>query len=195
MKFNKITLDESLFDDTLLEAESTIDWEPAENILEKGTTNLVTTFSYDDDFSAPEYMPDMEDHIDAPEGPKSGSDTGVADILISSIEDELETIRKYNSLVATLRVESANNPQYNTFIDVINEINNEENKHVGQLQELLKVISPNAESIDQGQLEGEAQLKFTNGLLQVQSWDTPASSSNINQIEDMCTLSDVDDEM
>ena len=38
---------------------------------------------------------------------------------------------------------------------MLEEINTEENKHVGQLQELLKSISPNAEAISDGEEETE----------------------------------------
>lgn len=195
MKFKKISLDESLFDDNF---DTKIDWVPAEDIFGKGTDNTVPYMTeYDDDFVDPEGMPSgIEDHIDAPAGPAEGSDTGVADILISSINDEWETIKKYNSLVATLRSESVNNSIYNSFIAVIEEINNEENKHVGQLQQLLKQISPNAESIKEGEAEGQTQLQFENGRLQVQTWeDSNNTPTPTNEISNYCMIDDVDDDM
>lgn len=195
MKFKKLSLDESLFED---EFDAKIDWVPAEDIFGEGTDNTIPLVTdYDDEFVDPEGMPSgIEDHIDAPVGPAEGSDTGVADILISSINDEWETIKKYNSLVATLRAEAASNPNYNAFVKVIEEINNEENKHVGQLQELLKQISPNAESIKEGEAEGKAQLQFANGRLQVQSWgDSNNTTTPTNDIPDICVIDDVDDDM
>ena len=200
MKFKKLSLDESLLDDfdgsTIFNTEEKIDWAPAEDIFGKGTDNTTpSAIGYDDDFSAPEYMPDMEDHLEAPEGPKEGSDTGVADLIISAIHDEWTAIQRYNSIIATLRSEAVNNPQYEGFITVFEEINNEENKHVGQLQEMLKQISPNANSIEDGQEEGAAQLNFANGKLQVQTWDAPANNFTPNSIDSTCTIGDVDDEM
>lgn len=200
MKFKKLSLDESLLDDfdgsAVFDDEEKIDWAPAEDIFGKGTDNMIPAVTgYDDDFSAPEYMPDMGDHLDAPEGPKEGSDTGVADMIISAIHDEWTTIQRYNSIIATLRAEAANNADYEGFIAVFEEVNNEENKHVGQLQEMLKRISPNANSIAEGEDEGEAQLNFANGKLQVQTWDTPANNSTPNSIDSTCTIGDVDDEM
>ena len=200
MKFKKLSLDESLLDDfdgsTIFNTEEKIDWAPAEDIFGKGTDNTIPMATgYDDDFSAPDYMPDMENHLDAPEGPKDGSDTGVADMLISAINDEWSTIQRYNSMIATLRTEMSGNPAYEQFIAVIEEINNEENKHVGQLQEVLKQISPNANSIQDGEEEGAAQLNFANGKLQVQTWDSPANNTTPNSIDSTCTIGDVDDEM
>lgn len=199
MKFKKLSLDESLLDDfdgsaTFLSREK-VDWAPAEDIFGNGTKNMVPVASYDDDFTAPEYMPDMEDHLEAPEGPKEGSDTGVADLIISAIHDEWAAIQRYNSIIATLRSEAINNPQYEGFITVFEEINNEENKHVGQLQEMLKQISPNANSIEDGQEEGAAQLNFVNGKLQVQTWESPSNNTTPNSIDSTCTIGDVDDEM
>lgn len=200
MKFKKLSLDESLLDDfdgsTIFNTDEKIDWAPAEDIFGKGTDNTIpSAIGYDDDFSAPDYMPDMENHLDAPEGPKDGSDTGVADMLISAINDEWSTIQRYNSMIATLRTEMSGNPAYEQFIAVIEEINNEENKHVGQLQEVLKQISPNARSIQDGEEEGAAQLNFANGKLQVQTWDSPTNNTTPNSIDSTCTIGDVDDEM
>lgn len=200
MRFKKLSLDESLLDDfdgsAIFTDNKKIDWAPAEDIFGKGTDNMIPAATgYDDDFSAPDYMPDMEDHLNAPEGPKEGSDTGVADMLISAIHDEWTTIQQYNSLIATLRAEVVNNPKYEGFISVVEEINNEENKHVGQLQEMLKRISPNANSIEEGEEEGASQLQFTNGKLQVQTWDTPSNNATPNSIDSTCTIGDVDDEM
>ena len=195
MKFKKLLLDESLFDD---EFDAKIDWGPAEGNFGSGTDNTIPFVTdYDDEFVDPEGVPSgIEDHVDAPVGPKEGSDTGVADILISSINDEWETIKKYNSLVSTLKAEAVNNQNYNSFVKVIEEINNEENKHVGQLQELLKQISPNVESIKEGEAEGKAQLQFANGRLPVHSWgDSNNTTTPTNDIPDICVIDDVDDDM
>lgn len=153
---------------------------------------------YDDDFSTEDFVVDSQ-ITNVPEGPQMGSDTGVADMLLDAINDEIETIRKYNSMIATLRVELINNPVYDSFINVLNDINEEENVHVGQLQEMLKQISPNASSIQRGIEEGSEQLHFKEGKLQVQSWDSVPSSQSEkttpNEIDTMCMLNDVDDEM
>ena len=142
MKFRKLSLDESLFDDSFDTDRSL----------------------YDDEFVGT----DLPDEI--LEGPKSGSDAGVTDLLISAINDEWKTISTYNSIIETLKYESANNPNYSAFVSILNDINAEENKHVGQLQEILNKLSPNSMYIDAGREEGRSQFNFTNGQLQVQSW-------------------------
>ena len=157
------------------------------------STNVQANNLYDDDFSAPDYMPEI--HTEEPlSGPDIGSDCGIADFLIAAINDEWEAIRQYNSLIATLKHESINNPIYNSFVNVVEEINNEENRHVGQLQEVLKQISPNVESINKGQEESKVQLQSS--LLNVQSWhESNSTQSSANQVETNCTLTNIDDEM
>lgn len=169
MKFKKLSLDESLFDDSI-----------------DGLTSLST---YDDEFVGT----DLPTHVLS--GPKSGSDAGISDLLISAINDEWKTISTYNSIIETLKYESQRNPEYMSFVTVLNDINAEENKHVGQLQEILAKLSPNTQYIDQGREEGRSQFKFTNGQLQVQSWDSQPSANVASCGDDMCTITDVDDDM
>lgn len=175
MKFN-LTLDESLFDDDF----------------EKFSPN--TTDLYDDDFSELDEH-DLENVLP---GPAEGSDTGVADELINLINDEWEAIQGYNNAIATLRAVSNQNDFYEDAIKVLEEISAEENVHVGQLQEVLKRISPNAAEINKGTIEAKNQLGLVGGLLPVQSWDDvnkTAAPKISDGTEETCTLCDVDDEM
>ena len=171
MKFKKIFLEESIFDDSVFS-------------------------TYDDVLSFDDNTFDSSDTTNVPEGPEPGSDYGVADMLITAINDEWETIKKYNSIIASLRYEANSHPEYNAYIDVLNEVNNEENKHVGQLQELLSRVSPNAESVHEGEAEGESQLNAL-GKLQVQSWAEVTTQKPVtqNEIDTNCTITDIDDEM
>lgn len=91
---------------------------------------------------------------EALKGPKEGAACGIASLLIDAINGEWETIETYNSLAVTARAEG-----FEDFAKVIDDINTEENIHVGQLQELLKTISPNAEAIKDGEEEGKEQLE------------------------------------
>ena len=180
MKF-KLNLDESLFDDEL------------DSFLTKDQKTDLSEF--DDDFS--EYI---DDHSieDVKPGPASGADTGAAAELIALINDEWEAIQGYNNAISTLRSIVSQNPFYADAIKVLEEISAEENVHVGQLQEVLRRISPNAEEIDKGKKEAKSQLGLINGLLPVQSWDTNNSSSNNNSCDsdlETCTLTDIDDDM
>ena len=89
----------------------------------------------------------------AVEGPKEGPEAGLSSLINEAIQDELKTIDIYNSLAITAR-----NEGYEDIAKMIDEINTEENKHVGQLQEALKSISPNAIAIEDGTAEGQEQL-------------------------------------
>lgn len=70
--------------------------------------------------------PDKQEEV--PEGPEIGVDTTIADMLITAINDEWKTIQYYNTLISALDQASQAD-----MIEVINDINNEEHKHVGQL--------------------------------------------------------------
>lgn len=86
-------------------------------------------------------------------GPVPGPESGVAGMLIEAINDEWNTINMYNDLVTTLTAEGITD-----MIPVFEDILVEENKHVGQLQELLKRVSPNANAISTGEQEAQTQL-------------------------------------
>lgn len=175
MKFN-LSLDESLFDDEF-SLEPDIE---------------VTSTDIDDDFS------EYEEHADnALPGPAEGADTGVSNLLIQLINDEWEAIQGYNDAIATLRDTSGENPFYQRAIEVLTEISSEENVHVGQLQEVLQNISPNAKKIKSGHEEAKNQLKFVNGVLPVQTWQNSSATQPQTDCseEDICTLDNIDDEM
>lgn len=95
---------------------------------------------------------DIDDTVD--EGPEVGVATGIADMILRLINSENDTITEYNSARTTL----AQDPTYAEFIEVIDDIEAEELKHVGQLQTLLKRLSPNASNIEAGEAEAESQL-------------------------------------
>lgn len=85
--------------------------------------------------------------------PEPGPQVGMADLLISAINDEWDTISSYNGAIAMAIAEG-----FDDMVPVIQDIVNEENTHVGQLQKLLQTISPNAEEISKGEMEAEEQL-------------------------------------
>ena len=43
-------------------------------------------------------------------------------------------------------------------VRVLTDIQAEEHVHIGQLQELLKMVDPNASKVEEGQVEGVEQL-------------------------------------
>lgn len=128
----------------------------------------------------------LKEDVETPtlSGPVEGPESGLAALLNYAIQDELTTIQMYNDTAVTARAEG-----FEDIAAQIDEINTEENKHVGQLQELLKTISPNAQAIDAGELEAGDDLVAVNesvdsGLIQQlvseykELW-TPDSSDTI----------------
>ena len=89
------------------------------------------------------------------ESPLPGEDSGLSDMLIGAIKDEMSTIQMYNVLITNL---TTHVEMKNVILDILAE----ENKHVGQLQKLLSLISPNTEEIQNGIIEASEQLDGEN---------------------------------
>lgn len=199
----KLRLDEALFDD-----DFTLD-EPAIKVFDEGHFDEYVDDDLDD--SIFEYEPLVRAEVPTdhngeavPEGPKPGIESGIADSLIKLINDEWEAIQGYNNFRdMILSMQQNNDGDYSDMIKVIDEISNEENLHVGQLQELLKGVSPNTESIRKGEEEAQEQLQssgheWVNCQLKVE-FHEPITKEKINNnqpnaIDETCTLCDADDE-
>lgn len=91
------------------------------------------------------------------ESPLFGKDLELSGMLINALKDELSTIQMYNVLITNLTT-------HVEMKDVILDIISEENKHVGQLQKLLSLISPNTEEIQNGIVEASEQLYGENKI-------------------------------
>ena len=201
----KINLDESLFDDDM---SFTLD-APSIKVFDEGHFDSYKNDEYDD--TPFEYEPlaraeALTDHNGeaVPEGPKPGVESGIADSLIKLINDEWEAIQGYNNFRdMILSMQQNNDGDYTDMIKVIDEISNEENLHVGQLQELLKGVSPNTESISKGEEEAQEQLQssgheWVNGQLKVEfhepNMNNKPQNDQSNYIDENCNLEDADDE-
>lgn len=86
--------------------------------------------------------------------PEIGPDLGLSTLLIKAINDEWNTIEFYNNLIATAEQEG-----HEDIVAIVRDINTEENIHVGQLQELLKKISPITDNIEKGGEEAVEQME------------------------------------
>ena len=193
MKFQQLQLNESIFDSTYVGF--------------KGSNSMDNVpFDFDDDFSTDDY----NELTDIPSTPKPGTSSGIADTLINLINDEWEAIQGYNNAVEQFEYMIRDMSDHNApkMIGVLKDIVNEENKHVGQLQEILKLVSPNAESIEVGHEEGSRQIRDVTPMLQgIQFWDDNNSeqpkagnnaeinNSNPNNVSTVCDLCNVDDDM
>lgn len=100
-------------------------------------------------------------------GPNEGPESGLASLLNTAVQDEFKTIQMYNDIAVNARAEG-----YEDIATVIDEINTEENKHVGQLQELLKTVSPNAQAIDAGTEEGQQLMCSSDSPSMKESWES-----------------------
>ena len=198
-----LRLDESLFDDDM-----TLD-EPSIKIFDEGHFDDYKVDDLDDSIFIYEPLAKADALADhngeaVPEGPSAGLDSGIADSLIRLINDEWEAIQGYNDFRnMILTMQQNGDGDYTEMINVIDEVSNEENLHVGQLQELLKKVSPNTASIAKGEEEAQEQLESGNewvdGKLKVEFHEPVVRKANsdepeYNKIEDDCTLCDVDDE-
>ena len=110
-----------------------------------------------------------EDIIDA-EPIETGAAIGMAAVVSDLIKDEYEAIDGYNSAIATAEAEG-----FEDAVKVLTDIQAEENLHVGQLQELMKMFDANADKVDEGQAEAEEQIN--------KSAETP--NNNIEESADM----------
>lgn len=101
-----------------------------------------------------EDMKDSEKVLEADEKlPQTEETVGLSNAIIQEINGEWETIQHYNDLISIMRTEGQDD-----MINVISDIVDEENKHIGQLQKCLQIISPNVSEIDSGETEAIGQL-------------------------------------
>ena len=136
---------------------------------------------------------DADIDSDLYEMPETDIDSGMADTLMSLINDEWEAIKGYNNFAAVCRGTGMKDDD--PILIVIKDIVAEENKHVGQLQEILKSYSPNAQQIAVGEKEAKTQLSSM--ISGIKFWDdsedrTPAAAP-VSE-DECCTIVDVDDE-
>lgn len=83
-----------------------------------------------------------------------GTDSTISNMLIELINGEWNTIADYNNFVNACK-QSGNID----LVSIIEDITNEEANHVGMLQTALKTLSPNTETIEDGQEEAEKDLQ------------------------------------
>ena len=84
---------------------------------------------------------------------EAGAAVGMASVINDLIKDEYEAIDGYNSAIATAQAEG-----FEDAVKLLTDIQAEENLHVGQLQEVMKLFDPNADKVEDGQAEGAEQI-------------------------------------
>ena len=84
------------------------------------------------------------------------TDNGLASVINTLIKDEFDAIQGYNDAIVNFEAEGRSD-----LTQILYDILNEENLHVGQLETLLEQVSGSANSIDKGKAEAETQLNGT----------------------------------
>ena len=177
-------------------ASSVIDSNPPETVIaydddfSPGEGELSTPITDDKALQNDKFHPELNSKLtdpvlSDPQPPKTQEDNGIAELIMGAIKDEYDAISYYNSI--TLALKDFGKDEY---LKIISDITNEEMLHVGQLQELLKNVSPNAESIKEGETEAQEQLVDNNAPVIVKS-----TQPDVNAVSEVATIDieDVDD--
>lgn len=96
---------------------------------------------------------------EVPAPPTDPATSYLSNSINDLISGELATIKQYNDFLLSLNDDDLKEKADDSVKAVISDILNEENLHIGQLQEVLKKFSPNAESIKEGEEEAKEQLE------------------------------------
>ena len=99
--------------------------------------------------------------------------SGISSLINNLIIDEYEAIEAYNSVIVSMQNEGCSDD----VINVLNDIVSEENVHVGQLQEVLKRYSTNADKIEDGVEEAKEQLDDIEQSIVVDDYDDEIEES------------------
>lgn len=102
---------------------------------------------------------------------QANENNGLSTILNMLIKDEFDAIQGYNDAIVNFETEGRGD-----LVQVLKDIVNEENLHVGQLEVLLEQVNGAANSIDQGKAEAETQLTDTQVLESLNKKDLSAYS-------------------
>ena len=84
----------------------------------------------------------------------------LTDLIQNAITSEFDATRIYDGLLVSANELSTDSSTLNLIRSVISDIRNEEEKHIGQLNELIKVVNAQAAiNIIAGEQEAEEQMK------------------------------------
>ncbi len=156
------------------EEQSVIEEPAAEMVEESEVESEPLTESIEEATEEDAEGEDVSTEDEVPQGP---ANMYAANTLNELTKSEYETINQYNDFLLAVQnmvarpegvAEEDFNPQICPDLEasievVIKDILAEENKHIGQLQELLKAVSPNAENIEAGAGEAEEQMEEVAG--------------------------------
>ena len=111
--------------------------------------------SFEDDETVPDSVEPVSDSVEAvPDSVKPGPDSGLAAVINGLIVDEWETIQSYNDAIVSAELEG-----YHDIAKVFKDVVNEEMNHVGMLETALSTLSPNTQTIEDGEAEAAEILQ------------------------------------
>lgn len=82
------------------------------------------------------------------------SANGINNLLIDAVNKKWESITNFNSIIVNLQEEN-----YEDMVPVIEDILKDEHNHVGQLQQLIEMLTPVASEIESGKEQAENTLE------------------------------------
>lgn len=112
---------------------------------------------------------DISDNIEAKEDETEtdkevGVKNGMSALISELIIDEYQAIQGYDNAIVTAKFEDVSDEDRDAMINILTDIQREENVHVGQLQELLKIFNEGAKKVEDGNQEGKEQIEQGEGL-------------------------------
>lgn len=126
-----------------------------------------------------------EDFDDVPDAPATPTENGVASVINTLIQDEWQAISQYNDAIVTIQSAFPNEAITNILKDIVAE----ENRHVGQLQAAMGLVSPATEEISFGEEEGVEQINSVPTATDMLQQTASVSFDNIS-LDNPTTLSD-----
>ena len=110
--------------------------------------------------------------------------SGVVDILIDFINKKWDNIRDLNSIIVTLQGEG-----YDDMCPVVETILEDENTSIGKLQQLIELVSPSTQSIEDGKQQVISELDGES-IITVESFKEDKMSSKKSMKENFNNVPD-----
>lgn len=110
--------------------------------------------------------------------------SGIVDILIDFINKKWDNIRDLNSIIVTLQGEG-----YDDMCPVVETILEDENTSIGKLQQLIELVSPSTQSIEDGKQQAISELDGES-IITVESFKEDKMSSKKSMKENFNNVPD-----
>lgn len=127
--------------------EFNISFDEAEGFVDEWIHTADDEYEFDESLKEDLYLVSQEP---SDETPATSEANGIAKLILDAINDESDTIKMYNDLIA--------NTDNEDIINIIQDITAEENNHLGMLQKALEIVSPNASNIEDGVEEAQGMI-------------------------------------